>query len=128
MALQLTIYKQDTPCYTDFENAYWVIPDDSIGIGVAQVGFALSAYPSREAYKKEMSDWTRESSRFTFGSMAGSGLYKPELYHWEAIFDVDFVFPNGIPTGRESIKTALYEFVKSYLSRYDWQDVYEESN
>lgn len=126
MALQLTVHKQDTPCYSDFENAYWVIPDDSIGIGLTQVGFTLSAYPSREAYKKEMSDWKRENSEFSFGSVSGSGLYKPEIYHWEAIFNIESVFPNGIPGGREAVKTELYNFVKEYLNQYDWEDIFEE--
>ena len=105
--------------YADFKKAYWVIKE--IAYNTEFVSFRLVCYPSREASKMYL---VESASTFKYGGMA-QPTYEPSLRVWECTVNIKEIFPNGIPLGINTQKTAIYNWIKDYTG-LPFKDIFEE--
>lgn len=127
MGLQTTIGKDYNFLYTDFVDAYWAISGTGIGSledGTLGVRYRLTAYPSREA-KYKMSNKEVVSQL----SIGGSEHYQYDCALYEFVDQVPFetIFSDGIAlSDMDSLKTAIYNYIKTSHSDMNFTDVFEE--
>lgn len=125
MGLQCALTKEQNHMGIDFPGAYFAI--DNFGFGESSgeyiVNITLNGYPNRET--KHMSGKSVSNSSLPFGG-AYRMIYEPCIYSWNTQFKVDRVFPEGIPTDIDEVKTKLYKFIKSYLNDVEFVDIFEE--
>ena len=107
MAIQMMLRKENNFLYYDFPSAYWVVENAGMRIrndGLVVYGFNLNVYPSREAKdatKDGVEVQSAQSNGIAFGGSIRSvtdGL----IYQWAYVGDVNEIFPNGIPSDRDS--------------------------
>ena len=121
MGLQMTLTKDKNKLYHDFQNAYWAITD--LVHNTDSVSFLLEAFPSREAKLKDRTPM--ESSGIGDGFGTGGIMVRSSLFEWRGVFEIQDIFPNGIPIGRNAQYTAEYNFIKEY-TELPFTDVLEE--
>lgn len=128
MGFLINLPKKSNHMYTDYPNAYWYL--DNIRTiyedGVQQVLYDVSAFPSREVKNNE-GLWL--VSAYPFGyptkSQVDSCLYRFTDKHLAAE-----IFPIGMPSDLNEVKSILYNHFKTFLDSLGvaYADVFEDDN
>lgn len=128
MGFLINLPKESNHMYTDYPSAYWYL--DNIRTlyenGIQNVLYDVSAYPSREVRNNE-GKWL--VSVYPFGyptkSQVDSCLYRFTDKHHTAE-----IFPNGMPSDLNEVKSILYNHFKAFLDSLGvaYTDVFENDN
>lgn len=128
MGFLINLPKESNHMYTDYPEAYWYL--DNIRTiyedGVQKVLYDVSAYPSREVKNKE-GYWL--VSAYPFGNPTSSRV-NACLYRFTDNHPTAEIFPNGMPSDLNEVKSILYNHFKTFLDSLGvaYTDVFENEN
>ena len=128
MGFLINLPKESNHMYTDYPSAYWYL--DNIRTiyedGIQQVLYDVSAYPSRDV-KNKNGLWL--VSAYPLGNPVQSQV-NACLYRFTDKHPAADLFPNGMPTDLDEVKSILYIHFKNYLNSLGiaYTDVLEETN
>lgn len=127
MGFMKTLNADENFIGADFPNAYFKLTNFGMGEfnGGYIVAVTLSGFASRDAAKKH------EGNEEVPGSIGIGGsarpVFEPELYRWNAQFNLSDMFPDGVPSSLDEAKAQTYRFLKDFLSpECIFEDVFED--
>ncbi len=119
MGLQKTLRKEDCKIYYEVLDAYWKVSEVNIDFTTNGVQYRLSAYASIEASQQEETLYHCSFDDESFPDMGRSCW----LYTATRVASLTALRIDGA-ISRESIITALYEYIKENISYFsDAEDV-----